>query len=162
MAEGFLVDANVLIEAANNYYPLDRVPGFWEWMEEAIDGGDVRSITLVYGEIDYPPELVDWVKDLAKGPMFIDVSAPEIQTSFKQIVEWVIEQDFGPEHVVRFLDKADPWIIATALSSERTVVTQEALVGPGSKKIKIPNVCDAYNVGWCNTFEMLERMGARF
>lgn len=27
-----LLDANVLIGAHNDYYPIDRMPQFWEWL----------------------------------------------------------------------------------------------------------------------------------
>ena len=28
----FLLDASVLITANNTYYPIERVPEFWEWL----------------------------------------------------------------------------------------------------------------------------------
>jgi hypothetical protein len=28
----YLLDANILITASRNYYPIDRVPEFWEWL----------------------------------------------------------------------------------------------------------------------------------
>ena len=28
----FLIDANVLIRAHEDYYPIDRVPQFWRWL----------------------------------------------------------------------------------------------------------------------------------
>ncbi len=28
----YLLDANVLIDANRDYYPLDRIPEFWEWL----------------------------------------------------------------------------------------------------------------------------------
>ena len=30
----YLIDANVLIRAHEDYYALDRVPQFWEWLEQ--------------------------------------------------------------------------------------------------------------------------------
>ena len=30
------------------------------------------------------------------------------------------------------------------------------------KDIKIPDVCDQFNVAWVNTFDMLESLGIRF
>ena len=35
----YLLDANVLIQAHEEYYPLDRIPQFWVWLvEEAVAG----------------------------------------------------------------------------------------------------------------------------
>lgn len=28
----YLLDANVLIRAHSDYYPIDRIPQFWEWL----------------------------------------------------------------------------------------------------------------------------------
>ena len=28
----YLLDASVLITAYNSYYPIDRVPEYWEWL----------------------------------------------------------------------------------------------------------------------------------
>ena len=75
---------------------------------------------------------------------------------------WVIEQDFGPEHVGKFLDGADLWIIAAAKVTGATVVTQETLAGAGTKKIKIPNVCAVFEVDCINTFTMIGEKQARF
>ena len=30
----YLLDANVLIDANRDYYPIERVPEFWEWLAE--------------------------------------------------------------------------------------------------------------------------------
>ncbi len=30
----YLLDANVLIDADRDYYPIDRVPEFWDWILE--------------------------------------------------------------------------------------------------------------------------------
>ncbi|MDE0019943.1 MAG: DUF4411 family protein [Candidatus Poribacteria bacterium] len=30
----YLLDANVLIDAKRDYYPMTRVPDFWEWLLE--------------------------------------------------------------------------------------------------------------------------------
>lgn len=35
----FLLDANVLIDAHRDYYPLDRVPEFWSWLEHQGENG---------------------------------------------------------------------------------------------------------------------------
>ena len=37
-----LLDANVLIDANRDYYPIERVPEFWEWLAAMGEQGLVR------------------------------------------------------------------------------------------------------------------------
>ena len=56
-----------------------------------------------------------------------------------------------------FLSKADPWIIAYAYVNNCVVVTHEILA-PGSKKVKIPDICNFLHVQYINVFEMLREL----
>ncbi len=38
----------------------------------------------------------------------------------------------------------------------------EKLVPPNSKKVKIPNICRAFEVEWLDTYQLLSELGARF
>lgn len=162
MARKFIVDSNVFLEAANTYYAFDRVPGFWSWLSTVMSDQQVRTIEPVRDEINYPKELVDWLDEQASRGVMIDISDPSVQAEYKDVVSWVIQQSYGPQHVTAFLDKADPWVIACAKTHGFVVVTQEQLAGPGTKKIKIPNVCNALGVDCCSTFEMLSELNATF
>ncbi len=156
-----IIDANVMLEAANRYYSFNLVPGFWNWLAEQSYAGTVRSASMVKDEIDYPLELVAWVKERVAEGFFVDVSEPAIQDKCREVADWVLAQNFGPEHVARFLDGADPWIISTAAALKATVVSQEIATGTGSKKIKIPNVCQVFGVQCIDTLAMLKSMGAQ-
>ncbi len=131
-------------------------------MDERIIEGVVKTASLVGGEIDYPDALVEWLR--AKDPdlTYIDVSEPAIQSKFAEIATWTVTSPFGPEHVAKFLAGADPWLVASAAVHGACVVTQETHVGPGAKKVKIPNVCGEFSVRCINTFEMLSELEARF
>ncbi len=61
-----------------------------------------------------------------------------------------------------FLSGADPWLIAKAKVLDATVVTHETLVGPDSKKVKIPNVCRHFETRCCDIYDLLDRLSARF
>ncbi len=43
----YLIDANVLINAKNTYYPFGLVPGFWSWVEQQAREGRLYSIVQV-------------------------------------------------------------------------------------------------------------------
>ena len=61
----------------------------------------------------------------------------------------------------RFLDRADPWVIAHAGVDGGTVVTSEVRVPENSGKVKIPNVCDQLQVPVrsINVYQMLRELG---
>lgn len=162
MSSLYVVDANVMMEAARTYYAFQRVPGFWQWMAERITDGTIRTASLVGEEIEFPQELVEWVAEQGANGFFIDVSDPAIQAKYAEIAHWVVTQPFGPEHIAKFLDGADPWIISAAVVLDGAVVTQERQANAGSRKVKIPNVCEAFEVRCVSTFQMLEECGASF
>jgi hypothetical protein len=105
---------------------------------------------------------VEWVDGLDVGQLTVDLSAPAVQREYQNLANWLVSQNFGPEHIAKFLDRADPWLIAAAKVHDLTLVTQETLAGSGTKKVKIPNVCEARYVEWSNTFTMLDALGATF
>lgn len=149
----YLIDTDVLLQSAKFHYPFHIFPGFWSWLDSGINNGWARSVNAVYQEIEYPAELKEWV-DLRIGKLFIDESHPDIQAIQKKIASWV-SQNFEPQNSRQFLQVADPWLIATAVKNEGTVVTQEARVSPDAKKVKIPNVCSRFQVDCINVFELL-------
>jgi hypothetical protein len=59
-----------------------------------------------------------------------------------------------------FLSGSDPWVIAYALRHAGTVVTQES--SSRKRKVRIPVVCQEFNVRCIDTFEMLKLMKASF
>ena len=158
----YIIDANTLIEAANVYYTFKRVPGFWQWMAEQCTNGTIRSASMVKDEIEFPTELVEWVAEREAEYFFIDVSSPAIQKVFKKVANWVMAQNFGPEHKAKFLNGADPWIIAATKVLNCKVVTQEKSGGANTKKVKIPDVCAAVGVECINTFAMTDELNASF
>ncbi len=38
----YLLDANTLIDAKRDYYPIDRIPEFWEWLVHMGNEGFVK------------------------------------------------------------------------------------------------------------------------
>ena len=59
----YLLDANVLITANNDYYPLGRVPEFWEWLVECGNRQQVKIPVEMYEEIVKGDDnLTRWLK----------------------------------------------------------------------------------------------------
>ncbi len=61
----YLLDANVFIDANRDYYPLARVPEFWEWLVDRASGHHVKIPLEMYEEIlaGKEDDLTCWLKD---------------------------------------------------------------------------------------------------
>ena len=69
-----LLDANVLIRADADFYPLDRIPQFWDWLIEQGSDGHVKIPNEIHDEIAVGSDaLADWVsnKDV-KAALLLD------------------------------------------------------------------------------------------
>lgn len=74
---------------------------------------------------------------------------------------WVTGQGYEPAAVNTFLQVADYYLVAHALSHQHTVVTHEK-PSTSTKKIKIPEPCIGLRIKCMTPFEMLRRERARF
>ena len=84
----YLLDANVLIDANRDYYPIERVPEFWDWLAEIGRLGRVKVPQEFYEEIVLPkPEredvLVDWMTDHRDDLLFDEVVEVDLETISK-------------------------------------------------------------------------------
>lgn len=159
----YLLDTNVFIEAKNRYYAFDICPGFWDWMDHIVAGGDVLSITMVRDELlKGRDELAEWVVSRKDAPWFRPLDSVQTQQNFVQVAGWVQAADFRPPAKNLFLSGADPWLVAKAASIGATVVTHEVAEPNAKKRVPLPNVCDAFGVPWVNTFDVLRAMAASF
>ena len=50
----YLLDANVLIDANRDYYPIARVPEFWDWLLEMGRLGRIKIPLEIYEEVITP------------------------------------------------------------------------------------------------------------
>lgn len=122
----------------------------------------MASISSVYEElIEQNDELAGWVKK--RKTHFLPVSSEQIQDQFGVVAEHVSGlEGKKAEHIADFLDKADPWLVATAFLNGATVVTHEVPVPENSGKVKIPNICGAFEVPYLTTYQLLNTLEAKF
>lgn len=164
MALLYLIDANVLITAHNTYYPIDRVPEFWEWLADKATSGDIKMPLETYEEAKSGGKdkdkdlLLAWLKDdeIKKALVFSE----EVDVS---IVQNVINSGYASDltdEQIEFLGQ-DPFLIAYGLASpsDRVVVTTE-VSAPSKKRQnrKIPDVCTTMGVQSCDTFQCLKAL----
>lgn len=153
----YVLDSNTFIDAKNRYYGFDIAPSFWKKLIEN-SPENILTIKPIESEIMAGhDELSSWFEDNYTIHTY-SVDAMEVQQAFAKISEHVTQNiQYKDSEKVRFLSKADPWIIAYAYVNNCVVVTHEILA-PESKKVKIPDVCNFLNVQYINVFEMLRAL----
>lgn len=158
----YLLDTNTLIQAKNDYYAFEVCPGFWKWIDVQGVDGSVFSIKPVLDEIkEGADELTEWA-DERSSDLFREVDPPTL-AALPKVVKWVQEGDFREEAKRDFLAKADPILIAYAMSHDDvTLATHEVHIEGERKKVKIPTVCRALGVNCIRTFQMLKQEKAKF
>lgn len=157
----YLLDSNTFIQAKNFYYGMDICPAYWDWLDQQFQLGIVASVHMIGQELrDGNDELALWVK--ARPIHFISNSDSATQAIFTQIVQTIMVGNYNPGNRDDFLAKADPWLIAKARNIGATVVTNEVMVASNAKRVKIPNICQQFNVPYLTTFQFLRDLEAKF
>lgn len=120
----YLLDANVLIDANRDYYPIGRVPEFWTWLAYMGEQGRVKVPQEVYDKVTDAKDdvLAKWLKDNT-GAMLL---REDVDT---ELVGRVIEHDYADDLTDDEIGQLneDPFLIAYALvdAKQRCVVTTE-------------------------------------
>lgn len=157
----FVVDADVFIRAHHDDYPPDVFPGVWEALAQACDEGVIVTTPRVFAEVSFPPDLVAWMKE-RKEALVVDVSDPGVVESLRAVMAWTDRQvRFTEEKRREFERSADPELIAYALANRLAVMTNEQ-PAPRSSTVKIPDVCDAFDIEVTSLLDLFRHRGAAF
>lgn len=155
----YLLDANVLIDANRDYYPLERVPEFWNWLHHAAAAGNLKVPREIYDEITAGNgDLVDWLKQSYIKQNLIFDEDPE-----PDLVDRVVSRGYAADLSDLEVNKLgrDPFLIAYALAKpdERWVITNEASK-PNRQRANrhIPDVCKTLHVNCDNTFALIRML----
>lgn len=156
----FWLDTDIFIAAKNGPYGFDIAPGFWTLIDQKAHEGVISSSMLVYHELvdESDDDLAKWAKQRSDTGLFVDPDQA-VQDSFRAIADYV-KRTYIPSQAAGFLRGADPWIIAQARALGGKVVTLEVRTPSSSKRVKIPNVCDYFNIECTDTYKMLRSLGA--
>lgn len=155
----YLLDANVLIDADRDYYPLARVPEFWDWLQYQAEIGVVKVPLEMFEEItEGDGELVEWLERAeVRFALVLD------EESEASRVSTVIATGYAPDLTDDELQRVgrDPFLVAyaTVAADQRCVVTTETSK-PSKQRANrhVPDVCVANSVQHCNTFELTRRL----
>ena len=158
----YLLDANVMIRAHEDYYPIDRIPQFWAWLVSLGDSSTIKVPYEIYGEIAVSTgPLHDWLTDNA-----VTKSILLDQKVDPASLNNVLAQGYAPDLDDSEIEEIgrDPFLIAYALNdvAETTVVTKE-VSAPSKQRAnrRIPDVCRTFGVRCINDFELYRQLNFR-
>ena len=161
----YLLDANTLIDAKRDYYPIDRVPEFWEWLIFQGQQGQVKIPVEIYDEFSDTKD-----SEGKKDNLAIWAEKPKTKEAL------LLTEDAEPDLVSRItyggyvanptddeLDKIgrDPFLLSYALKDlkNRCIVTTERSK-PSRKGANrhIPDVCKTFDIRCLNNFQMIRKL----
>jgi hypothetical protein len=160
----YILNTNVFLEPFKRFYPMDFCPGYWDWLDECVQGSNVRSIRFVYEEMkDAGDELSNWAKRHENSGFFMSEDATDIQAANQVVVQHIqrttTRLGFRRTALADFLSGADPWLIAAAHARGGTVVTLEENNPDRRSKVLIPVVCDELRIPCVTPYQWLRRSG---
>ena len=161
----YLLDANILITANRDYYPMDQVPEFWSWLQFQGTEGNVKIPLEILEELRAGTKendrLFDWIS-LTENESALRLDEPVDVGRVRR----VLEEGYAPDLNDVELEAIgqDPFLIAYCLGNEvdRCVVTAEAS-RPSTRRQnrRVPIVCEDLGVQWCGPFKLNRALGFR-
>jgi hypothetical protein len=158
----YLLDANILITAANTYYTISRVPEFWSWLQHQGTSGHIKIPVEMYEEVlegrKEDDELLDWVKNDAnrKALLFDEASKPDL-------VQRVVKDGYAGDLTDDEVEKLgrDPFLISYGLvESSRCIVTTEVSKPTKTRHNRhVPDVCATLKVSCCGPWDLNKHLG---
>lgn len=148
-----LLDANVLITANRLYYPLERVPEYWDWLIHYGKNGQVKLPVEMVEEIrEGYDDLAEWLSDLNHLDALVLGEDADVA-----LVQRVISTGYAADLTDQEIEiiGRDPFLISYAMQdlAGRCVVTTEV---SKPKRVRanrhIPDVCDDLKVLWMDGF----------
>lgn len=135
----YLLDANVLIRAHEDYYPVDRIPPFWAWLLEMAVAEVIKMPRVIFDEVKPPAgPLANWLKRQ-------DVKDALILSEPPTGVQHVLTQGYAPDLNDVEIEKVgkDPFLVAAALAGPNRVVVTREVSRPSAIRAnrKLPDVC---------------------
>lgn len=153
----YLIDANVLITAKNQYYPLDRIPQFWDWLIEMGDAGEIKMPREIHDEVSQGEDpLAIWARGAdTKSALILD-EEPDLALVQRVLADGYQSADPRFSDISLENIQRDAFLVAYGLiANERIVVTKEVSARRSRLgKTKLPDACDDCGVPWHDDFRM--------
>ncbi|MFO8066892.1 MAG: DUF4411 family protein [Bacteroidales bacterium] len=161
----YVLDSNVFIQASRTFYAFDIAEPFWTGLVNYAAEGVLCSIDKVRDELKRGnDQLSAWASDEFNA-YFASTKDADVINQYGTIVQWAQAQtQYNPPAKKEFMqsDYADTWVIAFAKVNDLTIVTHEIYVADIKKKIPIPNVCEDFDIKYCDLFQLLRELNFKF
>ena len=155
----YLLDANVLIRAHEDYYGIDQVPQFWDWLLATATAGTVKMPFEIHDEIAISTgPLKNWITQTeVKRALILDEEAD--QGLLNQVIGRGYANDLTDSEIEEI--GRDPFLVTYAMMGEDRVVVTKEVSKPSKQRAnrRIPDVCNAFNVPWMNDFDFFKATG---
>lgn len=157
----YLLDANVLIRAHEDYYPLDRIPQFWDWLLVKAEVDRVKMPFEIYDEIASGRGILrEWIAGVNVRNAIV-LGQEVDQTIFNNVLDTAYAADLTEEELEAV--GRDPFLVTYGMmGNARTIVTKE--VSRPSKRRgrrKVPDACDIMGVRWITDFAFFRELNFR-
>lgn len=155
----YLLDANVLIDANRDYYGLDQVPEFWDWLINEGSENRIKIPIEQYEEIvDGTDNLAIWLKEPETKDGLLLSEIADIES-----VQKVTYEGYASDLTDDEIEKIgrDPFLIAYAIQNlhDYKIVTTEVSKPTKTRANRhVPDVCNSFGIHSCNTFDMLREL----
>lgn len=157
----YLIDANVLVTANNQYYSLDRVPQFWDWIQAQAEAGTIKMPFEIHDEIARGnDDLAEWIT-LAHVREALVLQ----EEADADALNYVFANAYGENLTDTELVEVgrDPFLVAYGLMDEDRVIVTKEVSKPskvGSSR-KVPDACDDCGVTWMDDFKLYRELDFR-
>lgn len=182
----FLIDSNSFIDPSQRSYRFNCFPSFWQWLKKEIQKDDNRIIIpkCVFDELkNNNDELTDWVDENLNEYYFDERTEPIVWQNYAKVIDYINNSGIYGGAGARDWSregKADPILIAIAMSYDYKIVTSEKFTGEfvslkdedgkatnklknpnysTNKEPKIPDVAQHFGVSCISLYDVEEILG---
>ncbi len=157
----YLLDTNFFI-TSEQYIPFDIFPSFWSSLAALLESGEALIHESVMDELKRKEdELLPWLKSLNNVKPV--KASQQVLDKYLEVCNWPASKNYDSNAIKEFTatDRADAWLCAEACVSGYVLVTYEKSSN-SIKKVKIPNVCDAFGVTCIDCRNFMRKEGFKF
>ena len=166
MANAYLIDANVFVQAKNLHYRFEFCGGFWSWLEAAHSAKLVFSVAKVRAELVVRKKVDPartWAEKQPAGFFLEDVADSKVMTHYGTLMAWSANgSQYTPAAITEFASEknADPFIVAAARARGDIVISQEKSDPNAKRRTPLPNAAAIVGVKTMTIFDLLSKHAA--
>ncbi len=163
MDKKFVLDSNILIFCHRQIYPFEMAPAFWRQLVEK-GGKKIVFLDKVKEEIyRNEDQLSIWLRENEDYFVTRNVGKASVIECYSDIITFVKENTQYKETAKdEFASIADSWLCAYGMASGDVLVTNEKFEPAIRKRIKIPNICNEFNINYIGLLEFMRNLDIRF